>query len=262
VPLKKSPQKALLEPQAGCSHVARNDVSSGDCEKSVQPLVKELVFLFFRCRWVVRRALSGMESDFKAISSSSCRSSISVTLRHKDNLFAFTVVNIYGPYAERPPFSEELFGAGVFNNPMIVIGGDLNFTLSLREVWGPCPREDRQRGFFQDFMESHRLVDVEPAKLAPTWRNLRFGREEVAKRLDRFLILEDLLGMGFGFKSVVEEGGCSDHRPISLIWKFRSEAPFAPLKINQVWFEEVNFKKLVEENWVKLSPSNQESMMV
>jgi hypothetical protein len=64
----------------------------------------------------------------------------------------------------------------------------MNFTLSLREVWGPRPKEDRQRGFFLSFLESVNLTDVEPVKLTLTWRNFRTGRDEVVKRLDRFLV--------------------------------------------------------------------------
>jgi hypothetical protein len=49
-----------------------------------------------------------------------------------------------------------------------VIGGDLNFTLSLREVWVSNPREERQKYFFLSFMEVESLVDLEPIKISPT----------------------------------------------------------------------------------------------
>jgi hypothetical protein len=65
-----------------------------------------------------------------------------------------------------------------------VIGGDLNFTLSLREIWGPNPREDRHKGFFLSFLEEESLVNLEPVKLSPTWRNFRTRIDVVAKRLD------------------------------------------------------------------------------
>jgi hypothetical protein len=71
--------------------------------------------------------------------------------------------------------------------PFTLVGGDLNFTLSLREVWGENPRVDSQSGFFLSFMEKHHLVDIEPVKLMPTWHNFRTDKEAVAKRLDRFM---------------------------------------------------------------------------
>jgi hypothetical protein len=128
--------------------------------------------------------LSGWSSDFKALSSSSTLSSILVNLKHKDYDFSFSAINIYGPYSDRVQFWENLKSAGVFNDPLMVIGGDLNFTLSLREVWGSNPREDRHKGFFLSFLEAESLVDLEPVKLSPTWRNFRMGIDVVAKRLD------------------------------------------------------------------------------
>lgn len=127
----------------------------------------------------------------------------------------------------------------------MVLGGDLNFTLSLREVWGSNPREDRQKGFFLSFMEAESLVDLEPVKFSPTWRNFRTGNDVVDKRLDCFLISEKLMDMGLIFKAKIEEGGSLDHRPISLFWSSKADSPPVPLKINQVWLAEEDFRKLV-----------------
>jgi hypothetical protein len=87
-----------------------------------------------------------------------------VNLKHKDVDYAFSVINIYDPYSDRIPFWENLKNEGLFNDPLTVIDGDLNFTLSLREVWGPHPKEDRQQGFFLSFLESVNLMDVEPSE--------------------------------------------------------------------------------------------------
>jgi len=85
--------------------------------------------------------------------------------------FAFSVINIYGLYSNIIPFWEDLRAAGIFSDPLSVIEGDLNLTLSLRKVWGPSPKENRQRGFFLSFFESVNLIDMESMKLSPTWRN-------------------------------------------------------------------------------------------
>jgi hypothetical protein len=78
--------------------------------------------------------------------------------------------------------------AGVFNDPLLVIGGDLNFTLSLREVWGPSPRVDHHRGFFLSFLEKPKAGRLRTILSSlPTWRNFRTDNDEVAKILDRFL---------------------------------------------------------------------------
>jgi hypothetical protein len=84
-----------------------------------------------------RGLLLGWSPYFKALHSLSHRLSISIKLKHKNDYFSFTAINY-----ETIPFWEELSSIGVFHDPIMVIGGDLNFTLSLREVWGPNPRED------------------------------------------------------------------------------------------------------------------------
>jgi hypothetical protein len=59
-------------------------------------------------------------------------------------------------------------------------------------------------------------VDVEPLKLLPTWRNGRGGQDYIAKRLDRFLIFEDLVISGFRYRSVVCNLNIYDHMPVIL----------------------------------------------
>jgi hypothetical protein len=139
--------------------------------KNVSPWLKNWAFSAVDAKGMSGGLLTGWSLTFKALSSSSTHSTISVNLKHKYVDFAFSVINIYGPYSERIPFWEDLKNEGIFNDPLSVIGGDLNFTLSLREVWGPSPKEDRQRGFFLSFLESVNLLDVEPVRLSPTWRN-------------------------------------------------------------------------------------------
>jgi hypothetical protein len=55
-------------------------------------------------------------------------------IKNKDLYLAFSVVNIYGSYFDCTPFWEKLIYAGVLLDPHLIVGGDLNFTLSLREV--------------------------------------------------------------------------------------------------------------------------------
>ena len=47
------------------------------------------------------------------------------------------VFNIYGPYLNRIPFWENLFNLEMFGGDLVIIGGDLNFSLRQVEVWGP-----------------------------------------------------------------------------------------------------------------------------
>jgi hypothetical protein len=48
-------------------------------------------------------------------------------------------------------------------------------------------------GYFIRKLEVVGLLDIEPTKLTPTWRNKRIGEDKIAKRLDHFLISEGFL---------------------------------------------------------------------
>ena len=69
----------------------------------------------------------------------------------------------------------------------------MNFSLGEVEIWGPSARVDELSDFFHHRLSQVGVTDVSPIKLTPTWRNQRTGEDYVAKRLDRFLIAENLL---------------------------------------------------------------------
>ena len=68
------------------------------------------------------------------------------------------------------------------------MGGDLNLSLSEREILGSLVRLDSLRKNFVALFESKGLVDVQPLKLEPTWKNNKSGEQSIYKRMYRFLI--------------------------------------------------------------------------
>jgi hypothetical protein len=78
----------------------------------------------------------GWSPACKAIFSLSLHLAIAVKLEVKDVGISLNVVNVYDPYFDRIPFWENLAYSGVLNDMNMVVSGDLNLTLSLREVWG------------------------------------------------------------------------------------------------------------------------------
>jgi hypothetical protein len=70
----------------------------------------------------------------------SFNSTISVKLEVKDLRIILNVLNVYGPYTDIIPFWENLFVFGALDDSHILLGGDMNLTLSLREVWGASPQ--------------------------------------------------------------------------------------------------------------------------
>jgi hypothetical protein len=61
------------------------------------------------------------------------------------------------------------------------VGGDLKFTLGASQVWGLEAHVDCLSCYFIKKLEELGLLDVEPAKLTPTWRN-RISREAHMQR--------------------------------------------------------------------------------
>jgi endonuclease/exonuclease/phosphatase family metal-dependent hydrolase len=120
---------------------------------------------------------------------------------------------------------------GLFNEPNLILGGDLNFTTSSREVWGDCVRADPLQIYFSQMIQEGGLVDVEPTKLLPTWRNGRCGKDYIAKRLDRFLLDERLVSVGLRYRSWVCNYKISDHMPVILHLEQDKGIPTIPLNL-------------------------------
>jgi hypothetical protein len=55
-------------------------------------------------------------------------------------------------------------------------------------------------------------------------------------------ILEGLMNKGFHLKSIVYNGGLSNHLPILFKLEMRGKTPPVPSKFNLVWLEEEEFK--------------------
>lgn len=81
----------------------------------------------------------------------------------------------------------------------------------------------------------------------------------MAKRLDRFLINEDLAAAIPLFRQWVEEGGSSDHFPIYIELSKGPSKPPAPFKFNASWLQEESFIKLFNETWIHPAGDSQEN---
>ena len=106
--------------------------------------------------------------------------------------FEFHMFNVYGPYQNRVVFWDNLFSKYFFCHDRVIVGGDLNFSLGTTEIWGPKAIPDPLSDFFKSHLIQRDLIDLDPIKLNPTWRNKRVGEDRIAKRLDHFLIGEPI----------------------------------------------------------------------
>ena len=102
---------------------------------------------------------------------------------------------------------------------------------------------------FQIFSENMKPVDIETNNDIFTWNNKRGGDSEVASKLDRFIISEDLILTGTDF-SAMPFGG-SDHWPIQLIVPFIGTPRNRPFRFENIWLTHPNFINNTEKWWKK-----------
>jgi len=81
------------------------------------------------------------------------------------------LINAYGPCHSREPFWKRLLEFDFMQVGNTMIGGYLNFSLGLAKSWGNRARIDPLMAFFEVFLDSHELLNIETTKLLPTWRN-------------------------------------------------------------------------------------------
>jgi hypothetical protein len=132
------------------------------------------------------------------------------------------------------------------------LGGDLNFTIYAREIWGNVARSNMLASYLNKMIQGEGLIDVEPVNLFPTWRNGRGTQNYVAKRLDRFLISETLVDSGLNFRTWVVNVKLSDHMPVVFQLEPNQQKQKIPFKFNSMWLKDSDFSLLVCSNWHKM----------
>ena len=135
------------------------------------------------------------------------------------------------------------------NCSKIILGGDLNFSLGLTEIWGDKARRDCLSNFFGKLLDDHGFVDIMPSVILPTWNNRRVGNENICKRLDRLLVSIDLSDFELWFRQWVGRGGDSDHHPIFLQIQGQDKNLHIPFKFNPHWLEHEDLVILLKNSW-------------
>lgn len=126
---------------------------------------------------------------------------------------------------------------------------DLNLTLSSGEIWGERARLDPLSDFFSSMFASTGFVDISPSLICPTWRNGCSGIEGISKRLDLFLMNEDLLGNLNRCRSWVINSFLTDHNPVCLQFEEHKDLNHFPFEFNHAWLLELDFNLLVRSTW-------------
>lgn len=157
----------------------------------------------------------------------------------------FHILNVYAPYKECFPFWDHFLSSEILDLDSLLIGGDLNCTLSNDEIWGRGRRDDLVGGMIRDAILQHNFFDVYPFMMGPTWDNGRSQDAFLTKRLDRFLIHDRLIDrLGIPTSKIILSF-ISDHRPISIQWNHLGHRNGFPFKFNRVWLEDAQFNNLI-----------------
>jgi exonuclease III len=172
--------------------------------------------------------------------------------RVKHSKTPFKIFNCYAPYKEHEPFWKELFDSGFLHEDNIIIGGDLNFTLSANEVWGTTTMIDPLVDFIDNLLHRSRLIDLQPSVITPTWRNGRTGYNGISKRLDQFILDSKLVDGHQQFQMWVDFSSISNHQPICLQFGGPPQTSTTPFKFNCSWIKDPDFISLVHSTWTNL----------
>jgi hypothetical protein len=108
--------------------------------------------------------------------------------------------------------------------------------------------------YFNFQLEVVGRIDVEPLYMGPTKRYNMVGNASVSKRLDIFLVSNQILhGVNY-YIAWIDPRRCSDHNPIFLELGYNNLKPSAPFKYNPKWIEEEYFQTLAKGHWKYFDP--------
>ena len=104
---------------------------------------------------------------------------------------------------------------------------------------------DALANYFNSLFDQKELIDLQPNRIEPKWRNNRGGDARISNRIDRFLVAEHLMDRFLQVRQWVGSGGASDHFPFFLELKKGPIKPTSPMKFNKIWLKDESFISLI-----------------
>ncbi|XP_071929043.1 uncharacterized protein [Coffea arabica] len=129
------------------------------------------------------------------------------------------------------------------------IGGDFNVILAPHEKRGGRPFAIAEGMEFMSFMEDARVFDVGFSGASFTWSNNRRGRARVSKRLDRFLVNGACLDLSNAISVLHLARHPSDHAPLKISFKERSDHTPRPFRFLNVWTTKSELLEVIRYAW-------------
>ena len=94
---------------------------------------------------------------------------------------------------------------------------------------------------FKSSISSCVLVDIQTSFGFFTWNNRRGGAHQIAKRLDHFLVSDQILTLGGLLDASVLPMAGSDHWPIALSWHSQGTSLHKPFRFERFWLTHPTF---------------------
>eukprot|EP00253_Pinus_taeda_P028344 PITA_28344 len=129
------------------------------------------------------------------------------------------ISGVYGPHLprEQKDFLKNVQAIRrIIPGNLWIIGGDFNLIRDLGEKKGGIRRPDQSMEEFNELITEQRLVDIPTTNDVFTWNNRRGGKNQIASRLDRFLLSKQILNRDVFIETKILPGLGSDHWPIRL----------------------------------------------
>eukprot|EP00253_Pinus_taeda_P024856 PITA_24856 len=151
---------------------------------------------------------------FRLIGEEASRHHLSLIFQPMGDRQCYMITNVYGPQ----PMEDKLQLLTTLEDmkkryPALpwILGGDFKITKSLMEKKGETRILGRHSIAFQNFITNMKLVDMETSNGIFTWNNKRGGPSQVASKLDKLMLSDELLITGSNITTLILPFWGSDH---------------------------------------------------
>lgn len=162
------------------------------------------------------------------------------------------ITGVYGPHiqSEKENFLQNLKALRcLIPGKQWIVGGDFNLIKASGEKRGGTRRMDKIMEQFGDLIREHKLIDIQTINGNHTWNNRRGGANQIASRLDRFLISEQIMMKDVFIEATILPVAGSDHWLIKLEIDLKQRPPNKPFRFEAFWLRNEGLMEKLEEWW-------------
>jgi len=160
------------------------------------------------------------------------------------------ITGVYGPHIqrERENFLQNLKAMrNLIPEKQWIVGGDFNLIKSLAEKRGGLRRMNIAMEQFGDMTREQGLIDIQTINGNHTWNNRRGGANQIASRLDRFLISEQIMMKDVFIEATILPVAGSDHWPIKMEIDLKQRPNNKPFRFEAFWLRNEGLIEKLEE---------------